>query len=103
MKECLKFYINGQWVDPVQPKTLDVINPANEEPIGRISLGSAADVDKAVNAARIAVETFGRTTREERIALLERIIEAYSARLAEIAETISVEMGAPMWLAKGAQ
>jgi aldehyde dehydrogenase (NAD+) len=103
MKECLKFYINGEWVEPVTPKTLDVINPATEEPIGRINLGSAADVDKAVNAARIAFETFGRTTREERIALLERIIEAYSARLAEIAETISAEMGAPMWLAKGAQ
>ena len=77
MKECLKFYINGEWVEPVTPKTLDVINPATEEPIGRISLGSAADVDKAVQAARIAFETFGRTTREERIALLERIIEAY--------------------------
>ena len=52
MQDRLKFYIDGQWVDPVQPKTLDVINPATEEPIGRISLGSAADVDRAVKAAR---------------------------------------------------
>jgi aldehyde dehydrogenase (NAD+) len=103
MKECLQFYINGQWVDPVQPKTMDVINPATERPIGRISLGSAADVDKAVRAAQAAFETFGRTSREERIALLERVIAAYQARIGEMAETISLEMGAPMWLAKAAQ
>ena len=103
MKECLDFYINGEWVKPVVPKTLDVINPATEEPIGRISLGSAADVDKAVAAARAAFETFGLTTREERIALLERIIAVYKSRMGELAETISQEMGAPMWLANAAQ
>jgi len=103
MKECLKFYINGQWVAPAAPKTMDVINPATEAVIGRISLGSAADVDKAVAAARAAFETFGRTSREERVALLERVIAAYAARKDEIAETISQEMGAPMWLAKAAQ
>lgn len=103
MRESLQFYINGQWVDPVQPKTLDVINPATEEAVGRISLGSAADVDKAVAAARAAFETYGRTSREERIALLERIIAVYQARIDEMAETISLEMGAPMWLAKAAQ
>jgi len=103
MKECLNFYIDGQWVPPVTPKTLDVLDPATEEPIGRISLGSAADVDKAVAAARRAFETFGRTSREERIALLERIIAAYQARLGDLAETISHEMGAPMWLANAAQ
>ncbi len=103
IRECLDFYINGQWVKPVQPKTLDVINPATEQPIGRISMGSAADVDKAVAAARAAFETFSLTSREERIALLERIIGAYSARMGEIAETISLEMGAPMWLANAAQ
>ena len=103
MKECLNFYIDGQWVPPVTPKTLDVLDPATEEPIGRISLGSAADVDKAVVAARRAFETFGRSSREERIALLERIIAAYQARLGDLAETISHEMGAPMWLANAAQ
>jgi aldehyde dehydrogenase (NAD+) len=103
MKECLEFYINGEWVKPVEPKTLDVIDPSTEQPIGRISLGSAADVDKAVAAARTAFETFSQTSREERIALLERVIAAYSARLGEIAETISLEMGAPLWLAKAAQ
>ncbi|MDX2169540.1 MAG: aldehyde dehydrogenase family protein, partial [Deltaproteobacteria bacterium] len=103
MKEALKFYIDGKWVDPVTPKTLDVINPTTEEAIGRISLGSAADVDKAVAAARRAFETFSQTTREERVALLERIIAGYQARMGEMAETISQEMGAPMWLANAAQ
>jgi aldehyde dehydrogenase (NAD+) len=103
MKDCLNFYIDGKWVPPVTPKTLDVLDPATEEPIGRISLGSAADVDKAVAAARRAFETFGRSSREERIALLERIIAAYQARLGDLAETISHEMGAPMWLANAAQ
>jgi len=103
MKEALQFYIDGKWVDPVTPKTLDVINPTTEEVIGRISLGSAADVDKAVVAARRAFETFSQTSREERIALLERIIGVYSAHLPEMAEIISQEMGAPMWLANAAQ
>jgi aldehyde dehydrogenase (NAD+) len=103
MREHLDFYIDGQWVKPAVPKTLDVIGPATEEVVGRISLGSAADVDRAVAAARKAFETFSRTSREERIALLERIIGVYQTKLEEIAETISLEMGAPMWLARAAQ
>ena len=70
MREMLKFYINGEWVDPVEPRTLDVINPATEAVLGRISLGSAADVDRAVAAAAAAGESFAATRREERIALL---------------------------------
>ncbi|MGZ8407708.1 MAG: aldehyde dehydrogenase family protein, partial [Caulobacteraceae bacterium] len=81
MREALKFYIDGEWVDPVTPRALDVIDPATEEVCGRISLGSAADVDKAVTAARRAFETFSRTTREERLDLLNRIIAAYDARI----------------------
>ena len=103
MKDALQFYIDGKWVDPVTPKTLEVINPTTEQAIGRISLGGAADVDKAVAAARRAFETFSQTSREERIALLERIIGAYQTHLPEMAETISQEMGAPMWLANAAQ
>ena len=103
MREHLDFYIDGQWVKPAIPKTRDVIGPATEEVVGRISLGSAADVDRAVAAARKAFETFSRTSREERIALLERIIGVYQTKLEEIAETISLEMGAPMWLARAAQ
>ena len=70
MREMLKFYIDGQWVDPVIPHPFDVINPATEAVCGRISLGTAADVDKAVAAAKRALPDYRRTTREERIALL---------------------------------
>ena len=68
MREMLQFYIDGKWVDPVTPNPFDVINPATEAVCGRISLGSAADVDLAVAAARRASETYSQTTREERIA-----------------------------------
>ena len=103
MLEKLQFYIDGKWVDPVTPKTLDVINPSNEEPFARISLGSKADVDKAVAAARRAFESFSRTTKKERVELLQSVMAAYQKRLPEIAEAIHLEMGAPMWLAKAAQ
>ena len=103
MKEALQFYINGEWVDPVTPKTMDVIDPSTEEPIGRISLGSAADVDRAVAAAQAAFESFSQTSREERVELLGRIVAGYKARIGDMAETISMEMGAPAWLAKAAQ
>ncbi|MEQ8857460.1 MAG: aldehyde dehydrogenase family protein [Pseudomonadales bacterium] len=98
-----KFYIDGQWVDPVGKETLEVINPATEEPIGSIAMGTKADVDKAVAAAKRAFETFSKTTIEERAALLEKIIEAYKARMGDIAKTVSQEMGAPMSLANAAQ
>jgi aldehyde dehydrogenase (NAD+) len=103
MNKRLQFYIDGKWVDPVSPKTLDVINPATEEPIGQISLGSKADVEKAVKAARRAFETFSQTTKEERLALLTKVLEVYQRRYGEFVETISLEMGAPMWLSKAAQ
>ena len=103
MQERLQFYIDGKWVNPVTPKTIDVINPANEEAFARVSLGSKADVDKAVAAARRAFETYSRTTREERLALLDKIIAVYKGKFQAIAEAISQEMGAPLWLAKAAQ
>ena len=103
MQERLQFYIDGKWVNPVTPKTIDVINPATEEPFARISMGSKADVDKAVAAARKAFETWSRTTREERLALLQKVIGVYQTKYEEIAKAISMEMGAPMWLSKAAQ
>ena len=75
-----KFYIDGAWVDPAVMKTVPVVNPATEEPMYDVAVGSKADVDKAVAAARKAFATFSVTTREERIALLEKIIDAYKAR-----------------------
>ena len=103
MDNCLKFYIDGAWVDPVEPKPFDVINPANEQVIGQIMLGNATDANKAVAAAKNAFASFSQTSVKERLDLLDAIIAAYSARIDEVAETISKEMGAPMWLSKAAQ
>ncbi|TDJ21715.1 MAG: aldehyde dehydrogenase family protein [Gammaproteobacteria bacterium] len=103
MENQLKFYINGEWVDPSTSDTLEVINPATEQPITSIAMGGPADVDKAVAAAKAAFETYSQTSREERVALLEKIIAAYTERLGEVAETISQEMGAPLPLANAAQ
>jgi acyl-CoA reductase-like NAD-dependent aldehyde dehydrogenase len=96
MRDCTKFYIDGAWVDPTQQRTLDVLNPATEGVAGVISLGSRVDVDRAVAAARRAFETYSRTTREERMALLGRIIEVYKRRMDDMAVAISEEMGAPL-------
>lgn len=103
MQERLQFYIGGRWVEPSEPRALDVLNPATEEVIGRIALGGPKDVDLAVAAARDAFESYSQTTREERLALLERIVTAYQARYEDLAKTISLEMGAPIWLARAAQ
>ncbi|MDB9926794.1 aldehyde dehydrogenase family protein [Hyphomicrobiales bacterium] len=103
MKECVQFYINGEWVDPVNPQHLDVINPATEDSIGKIAMGNSEDVDKAVAAAKNAFESFSQTSKEERLALMAKILEVYQTRYDEIAETISSEMGAPLWLSKAAQ
>ena len=103
MREYLKFYIDGAWVDPVSAKALDVINPATEAVAGRISLGSAADVDKAVKAARAAFETWSQSSVDERIALFEKLIDEYKKRYADMAAAITEEMGAPVALSQKAQ
>lgn len=103
MIEKLQFYIDGRWVDPVEPRTMDVINPATEEVYGRISIGSVADVDVAVAAAARAFETFSQSSREERIDLLQAILDIFNRRSEEVAEAIMDEMGAPWGLAKHAQ
>jgi aldehyde dehydrogenase (NAD+) len=103
MRDHLNFYINGEWVAPAVPRTHEVINPATEEPVARISLGSKADVDRAVAAARAAFPAFAATSAEERADLIDRICAVYQRRMGEIAAVISEEMGAPMWLAKSAQ
>ncbi len=103
MTHNLKFFINGEWVDPVTPRAADVINPATEEASTKISMGSAADVDKAVAAARQAFTSYSLTTREERLALLKRILAQYMKRYDDIAEAVSREMGAPLAMAKSDQ
>jgi aldehyde dehydrogenase (NAD+) len=103
MREMLQFYIDGQWVNPVVANPLDVINPATEEVCGRISIGSAKDVDKAVAAACRAQESFAQTTRQQRIDLLQAILDAFAKRKDEVAQAIMEEMGAPWLLARNAQ
>ncbi|HPU53186.1 MAG TPA: aldehyde dehydrogenase family protein, partial [Burkholderiaceae bacterium] len=103
MVHRMQFYIDGAWVDPVTPKSRPVINPATEQPMYDIALGSAADVDKAVAAARRAFETFSQTTREERVALLTRIVDVYKSRMKDIGAAVSDEMGAPIGMAEKAQ
>jgi aldehyde dehydrogenase (NAD+) len=103
MDNTKKFYIDGAWVEPSTPATLDVIDPSTEQPIGTIALGAQADVDRAVAAARRAFDSFSQTTVDERIALLERILEVYATREADLAEAMTREMGAPRAFSAGAQ
>ncbi len=101
MREYLKFYIDGEWVNPIEHTVGNPINPATEEPSGKIALGGAADVDRAVRAARRAFASWSQTTREERLAVLERILEEYNKRLDDLGAAITEEMGAPASLAGG--
>ncbi len=103
MRDYTKFYIGGAWVEPLGDARLDVINPATEAVAGTIAMGTAADVDAAVAAAKTAFATFSTTTRAERIELLQNIVAEYQKRYADIAAAITEEMGAPGWLAMQAQ
>ncbi len=103
MHQYTQFYIDGKWVEPEQPNTLEVINPATEAVCATISLGGEADVDKAVKAARKAFESYGYSSREERVAVLESCVAVYEKRYNDIAAAISEEMGAPKTLAVQAQ
>ena len=98
-----KFYINGAWVDPSTPNDLDVIDPSTEQPCAVISLGSQADTDAAVAAAKAAFPAWAETPVADRIALLEKLLEVYMARYTEMAQAISLEMGAPISLSQTAQ
>jgi aldehyde dehydrogenase (NAD+) len=101
MRDYTQFYIDGSWIDPAQPDLLQVENPATEETIGHISIGTAADVDKAVAAARRAFGSWQFSSRAERLELLRAIQAEFEKRREELAEAVSEEMGAPMSLATG--
>jgi len=103
MTDHREFYIDGKWVSPLKRSDFAVVNPATEEPVASISLGSAADVDLAVSAAKKAFAAWSETSRDERLALLRRIIEIYQAKNEDMAAIISREMGAPISLARKAQ
>ena len=103
MRDYLKFYIDGQWVDPVELRTLDVDNPTTEQVGGKIALGSSADVDKAVKAARKAFGGWSVTSKEDRLDVLQAILDKYQARVKDLADAVHEEMGAPPTLAGGPQ
>ncbi|MBV6633820.1 MAG: aldehyde dehydrogenase family protein [Alphaproteobacteria bacterium] len=103
MSNSTQFYINGQWVDPITPNPMEVINPANEQAFATISSGTAADVDRAVAAAEAAFPAWGQSSKEERLALLDKLDAIYERRKDEMAKAISTEMGAPIDLATRAQ
>lgn len=96
MRQYPHLYIDGQWTDPINPREVELIDPTREEAFARVTLGTAADVDRAVTAARRAFETFSATSVEERIALIDRIIDVYESHIDEFSELIAREVGIPV-------
>ena len=103
MDNLQKFYINGEWVSPVSTQTMPVINPATEEVIGTVALGNEADVDRAVAAANAAFEHFSRTSKTERLELLQQVKAITERRFEDLAQAMRMEMGAPITMSRGAQ
>ena len=103
MLDKRKFYINGEWVAPLEANDLEVLNPATEKPVAVISMGTAGDIDRAVAAAKKAFVTYSRTTTEERLALLEKLLTIYKRRYEEMAQTITLELGAPLSMSREQQ
>ena len=103
MENLQKFYINGEWVDPLSDATMAVLNPATEQQIGTVALGNAADVDRAVAAANAAFKGFSQTSKEERLALLKKVKAITEARFEDLAQAMRMEMGAPITMSREAQ
>ena len=103
MDKLLKFYINGEWVDPISAEKMPVLNPASAEQVGEVALGNDADVDRAVAAAQAAFEHYSQTSKADRLALLGQIREVTERRFEELAQAMRLEMGAPITMARDAQ
>ena len=103
MKDKLQFYINGAWVESDSSEKIEVINPANEELVGHVSAGTKSDIDKAVKAANQSFTTYQHTSKDDRIELLNNVISEYENRYDDFVQTITEEMGAPIWLSEKAQ
>jgi aldehyde dehydrogenase (NAD+) len=103
MKDKLQFYINGVWVESDSSEKIEVINPANEELVGHVSAGTKSDIDKAVKAANQSFTTYQHTSKDDRIELLNNVISEYENRYDDFVQTITEEMGAPIWLSEKAQ
>tara|TARA_Y100001936_G_scaffold217273_1_gene229104 strand:+ start:510 stop:890 length:381 start_codon:yes stop_codon:yes gene_type:complete len=100
MENLKRFYINGEWVDPISDQTMLVINPATEEQIGTVALGNARDVDLAVEAASAAFDQFSQTTKMDRLDLLKSVMVITQRRLEDLAQAMRMEMGAPITMAR---
>lgn len=103
MDKLRKFYINGEWVDPVSTETMPVLNPASVEQVGELALGNEADIDRAVAAASQAFEFFSESSKADRLALLGRIRDVSQRRFEELAQAMRLEMGAPITMSRDAQ
>ena len=103
MKDKLKFYINGQWVESESNEKIEVINPANETIVGYVTAGTKEDIDSAVKAAANAFKTYQFSSKDERIELLNNVITEYENRYQDFVNIITEEMGAPLWLSSKAQ
>ncbi|MXP22943.1 aldehyde dehydrogenase family protein [Gordonia sp. HNM0687] len=103
MREITKFYIDGSWTEPAELNLIDVINPATEKAAGHVALGTAADVDKAVDAARKAFVTWSQTSVDERVSILNAVVAEYQKRMPDLAAAVTEEMGAPNGLANNVQ
>ena len=103
MDNLSKFYIDGVWVTPKSDQRFPVLNPATEQRVGEIILGNSDDVNLAVTAANRAFESFSRTSKEQRLEFLDRLLEVTKSRLEDLAQAITLEMGAPISMSREAQ
>ncbi|MFM0396224.1 aldehyde dehydrogenase family protein [Paraburkholderia phytofirmans] len=103
MVNALKFYIDGAWVEPSTTARRAVVDPCTEQPIAEVAMGTPADADRAVAAAKRAFTSFSQTTPAERLALIRRILEVFLERHDEMGDTISRELGAPLAMARAWQ
>ena len=103
MQNLQKFYIDGQWVAPQSSKKMPVVNPATEEVIGEVILGNEEDVNIAVKAAKNAFMSFSKTSKEERMNILKNIRKISEERFDDLADAMTMEMGAPRKMSREAQ
>ena len=103
MKDKLDFYIDGKWVRSESNELIEIINPANEEIIGHVTAGTKEDIDLAVNAASKAFKTYSESSKDDRIELINNVLAEYENRYQDFVDTITEEMGAPIWLSNRAQ
>ena len=103
MDNLKKFFIDGKWVEPATSETMKVLNPSNDETIGIVALGSDEDVNNAVKVAKRAFETYSKTTKKDRLALLKELKFVTEKRFEDLAQAMRQEMGAPISMARSAQ